>query len=73
MSGDLERASSRAMANAARSCVAQTTQSFCKLKISIPPGSSITDEGPREPIILQIFLQNMLFSPKSLPSSLLFC
>lgn len=53
--------------------VAQTAQSFCKLKIPVPAGSSITDEGPIVLNILQTLLQSMLFSPKSLPSRLLFC
>lgn len=73
MSGDLEMASSRTTENAAMGHVAQTAQSFCKLKIPVPAGSSITDEGPIVLNILQTLLQSMLFSPKSLPSRLLFC
>lgn len=40
---------------------------------SVLSSSSITDEGPILLNILQIFFHNMLFSPMSLPSSLLFC
>jgi len=56
MSGDSETASSSTTVSAATGRVAQTAQSFCRLKIPVPPGSSITDEGPIVLISLQIFL-----------------